>query len=447
MAGFGILIAERERDAAYPAAVAERSLRLNFVWALAGNVFYSAAQWAMIVILARLGDPTIVGRFALGLAITSPILTLTNLQLRTVQATDVGARFCCGHYVALRLLGTAVFLLSVVVAALGGGCDRTMLAVLCAVAAMKAAESLSDVTYGLLHANERLDRIAQSQILKAVVAVCAMLVTIGLTRSYQAGIAALTFAFWLTLVTFDVAIVARTAGPGLWLPVWNGRRIRELLRLSLPLGFTLLLVSLNANLPRYFLKHYRGVGEVGVFSALAYVTVSTNLFVMALGQALAPRMAKACAADRRAFTRLSARLFAVAASVGGIGLAAAVVAGKSLLQILYGAEYAREHRVFVCLMFSGMVSHLASAAGYSLTSARFFRAQFPILLAVCAVTAAVCAWLVPGRGLAGAAVAQAGGYAVQLGACLAYLVCALRRGPLASGDALPAGDFLFRREV
>src|SRR5213593_2959668 len=151
------------------------SLGVNFAWALAGNTVYAASQWGLIVILARLGDSTAVGRFALGLAIASPLLMLTNLQLRTVQATDVGARFRFGHYVALRLLGSAAFLLSIAVAALGARYDGTTLAVLCAVAVMKTSESLSDVGYGLLHAQEHLDRIAQLQILKGVTSVSAML--------------------------------------------------------------------------------------------------------------------------------------------------------------------------------------------------------------------------------------------------------------------------------
>ncbi len=381
--------------------------------------------------LAKLGDPTVVGQFALGLAITAPILMFTNLQLRTVQATDTGARFAFRDYVALRLLGTAAFLLAV--AAVGARHHGTTLVVLLAVAVMKTSESLSDVGYGLLHGRERLDRIAQSQILKAAAAVCVMGVVIMWTGSCLAGIAALPMAYWLTLTTFDLTVIRRATGPQGWFPAWNWLRIRELFQTSLPLGLTLLLVSLNANLPRYFLEHYRGVGQVGIFSALAYVTLSANLFVMALGQAMTPRMAKASIAGVAAFTRLSGRLFLVAGVVGGAGMGVAVVAGRPLLHLLYGPEYAKEHRVFIWLMFAGMLAYLASAAGYSLTSARFFRAQFPLLLLVCGVTAAACASLVPKLGAAGAAMAQAAGYAVQFSCSLAYLVFAMRRtGPQAS---------------
>src|SRR2546425_157717 len=68
--------------------VAPRSLRANFSWTLAGNVVYAACQWGMLIVLARLGSPTMLGQFALGLAVTTPVIIFANLQLRAVQTTD-----------------------------------------------------------------------------------------------------------------------------------------------------------------------------------------------------------------------------------------------------------------------------------------------------------------------------------------------------------------------
>ena len=42
------------------------SLRKNFVWTLAGNIVYSGCQWGMLTIIAKLGNPIMVGQFALG---------------------------------------------------------------------------------------------------------------------------------------------------------------------------------------------------------------------------------------------------------------------------------------------------------------------------------------------------------------------------------------------
>ena len=89
-----------------------RSLRANFSWTFVGNVIYAACQWAMLVVLAKLGSPEIVGQFALGLAITAPVIMLTNLQLRAVQATDAKRAYSFGDYLGLRLAVTPLALLA-----------------------------------------------------------------------------------------------------------------------------------------------------------------------------------------------------------------------------------------------------------------------------------------------------------------------------------------------
>jgi O-antigen/teichoic acid export membrane protein len=69
--------------------VKKASLINNFSWALAGNVVYAGCQWGMLMVLAKLGSTEMVGRFALGLAITAPVITFVKFDLRAIQATDI----------------------------------------------------------------------------------------------------------------------------------------------------------------------------------------------------------------------------------------------------------------------------------------------------------------------------------------------------------------------
>ena len=83
----------------------------KFSWTFAGNVVYSGSQWGMLMVLAKLGSPEMVGQFALGLAVTAPVIMFANLQLRGVQATDARREYRFGHYLALRLFTTALAIL------------------------------------------------------------------------------------------------------------------------------------------------------------------------------------------------------------------------------------------------------------------------------------------------------------------------------------------------
>src|SRR5438046_6654370 len=80
------------------------SLRRNVAWALAGNLGYSACQWGVLVCIAKLGTAADVGQFALGLALTAPIITLTSLNLRLLQATDAREDYPVRPYQAARVI-------------------------------------------------------------------------------------------------------------------------------------------------------------------------------------------------------------------------------------------------------------------------------------------------------------------------------------------------------
>ena len=85
--------------------------KVNFIWMMLANGIYALCQWGMLVILAKLGNPEIVGQFALASAIITPVIMITNMQLRSVQATDAKKEYFLSDYVAVRILSTvAAFL-------------------------------------------------------------------------------------------------------------------------------------------------------------------------------------------------------------------------------------------------------------------------------------------------------------------------------------------------
>src|SRR5262245_54066435 len=78
------------------------SLRHNFSWTLLGNGLYAACQWAIVVVLAKLGTPEMVGKFTFALSLTAPVILLANLNLRRLQATDARHEYEFGEYLGLQ---------------------------------------------------------------------------------------------------------------------------------------------------------------------------------------------------------------------------------------------------------------------------------------------------------------------------------------------------------
>lgn len=391
------------------------SVRGNFAWTLTGNLVYGACQWGLLVALAKLADATAVGQFALGLAIAGPLFTLANLNLRAVQITDVRREYFLGDYLGLRVLTTVGGLAAMLVAVIVLNCSLPAALVVLSVGLVKALESVSDILYGLLQQNERMDYIAVSMMAKGTLSVAVLAALVSLTRGAHWGVLGIA-AVWVTVLwIYDrrrCARLHRLPGPALRLP--DASRLPPLLGLAMPLGIVMLLVQLNVNIPRYFLAHYAGERNLGIYSAMAYPAVAGMALLGALAQASGPRMASCYASGkRREFLTLGTYLAVLGGLLGAGAVAAAWIAGPRILHLLYGSEYAQQAGVFVWLMAAGAAGYLGSCTGYLLTTARYFRVQVLLMGLTCAATTLACAALIPAHGLRGAVFAQGIGWIVE----------------------------------
>lgn len=402
------------------------------VWTVAGQGVYAAAQWLTVALLARLGSQEVVGQYALGLGLVNPLFLLLGLQLRSVQATDAGEARPFGQYFSLRTLTMGLALaLTAGLAAL----YPQVAGVILWLGVAKALEGVSDVTYGLMQRQERLDWVSRSTLLRGVLGLGLLAALFATTGSVALGAAGVALAGLVVLVAHDLPLARRLA-PGGW---WTRHIPADLPRLALPLGVVMGLVSFGSTLPRLFLEHAHGSAAVGVFSALSSVTVVGSLVVVALGTALTTRLSHLFASgERGGFVRLTLGLSG-AAALFGVGLTLlAVVAGGPLLELLYGPDYAGEGPAFVWLSVGAALSYLASCAGFAVTAARRFREQLPLFAAVTVILALACAWLIPPHGVIGAAFAGLIGAGAQLAGSLLIVAGALRASlppsPVPPGD-------------
>jgi O-antigen/teichoic acid export membrane protein len=413
---------------------AEKSLRPNISWTFAGNVIYAACQWGMLVVMAKLGSPEMVGRFAFALAVTAPVLMLTNLQLRAVEATDVTGQFAFSDYLALRIVCTGLALAAIVAFAAYSHLPMLVAAVIVVVAVAKGAESISDAIYGLVQRNERMDLIASSMILKGVISLAAFALAITLTGKLVWGTIALAAAWCAVLGTYDFGLARRFAGNSPWTsgrppfaPRFSASTLTQLARLSLPLGITATLGSLVLNVPRYFIEHYAGARALGFFAAVAYLMVAGNLITNAVAQSATPRLASRYASgDVRAFRALLLRLCGAVAIPGVVGILFAVLAGKLVLRLLYRSDYASYSEVFVLVMVAAAIYCVTAILANGMTAARIFKPQPALFAVVMLVSAAACFLWVPTHGLEGAAFAVVLAAATQLAGSLFVLLPVLR---------------------
>lgn len=394
-------------------------LRRNFSSAVVGTVVYAICQWGMITVLAKLGTPEMVGQFALALALTAPIILFANLQLRSVQATDARREYAFSDYLILRIITTiiAIAIASVVVTLGGYGGETAWIVMI--VAAAKGIDAVSDAFYGLFQQHEHMDLVSKSLVLNGGLSLFFLVGAMATTDKLLWGVVGFALGSLVPLFFFVIPKgieLLRHESPnfrGVTLHL-DRESLLTLGRTAIPLGLASMLVSLNTNIPRYFIDGTLGQRELGIFAALAYTIVAVSTVFSALGQAATPRLAIYHAEGNfDEFRSLLGKLMLLGLASGALGLALVRLAGNELVTLLYSTEYAEHIDVLYTLTASAGVSFVGSFASNGLMAMRLFTLQLPLSFLVLVTSLLASMLLIPRFGLLGAAISVGAATLVQ----------------------------------
>ncbi len=409
-------------------AVLAPPLRVAFSWTLGGNVIYALCQFGMLLALAKLGNASIVGQYALALAIAAPVFMLTNLQLRAVEATDARHEYRFADYFTLRAISTLLGIMAIAGIAGVLRCDRGTKALIVLVACAKAVESISDVIAGHLQKFERLDQVARALMLRGLAALGTFAFAFWYTRNLVVAVAAQAITWTGTVALYDFRIVTPILGTQPKFFHFCRKTLQAMILISWPLGLVMTLGSLNTNLPRYVLERKLGTAELGIFASLAYLLTAIGLIVVALGQSVSARMSRQFAeGDVCGFRWLLTRLVGFATVLGVSGLGFALLAGRPVLATVYRPQYAEHVDLLLVMVATASLNAIASFLGFGMTAARCFCAQLPVMGATLATTFVFTLALVPRFGLMGAGYALLIAAAVQSAASYLVLTSAIGR--------------------
>jgi O-antigen/teichoic acid export membrane protein len=386
-----------------------RSLRHNFVVVLAGSGAASLLSALLLVVFAKTGSAAVVGQYAFAIAIVQPVMAFAGLQLRALQVADPNERHPFVDYYVVRVGATLLATLAVVGASVWVGPKQA--AVVSLVAIIKAVDAVSDIYFGRWQQLESMGRSALGVCLNGaatlVVAGTAMALTGSLTVALSGSLVAS-----LATLTYAVA-VSRHVAKVEW-KACNLQRARRLLIRAVPLGVVVLLVALQANVPRYFVGLMLGDTPLGVLAGVTQLTTAGGIVVAALGAASSPRLARSIVEGRLTdYCGLLKRLLWIGAGLGVAGTALAVVGGRQILDVAFSSEFAAGWSLLVWASASCMFGFAASVLGYGMTTAGIIGVQ-PLLLFITIVTTGIgCRAFIPVYGLTGAGIGLSFGALVQ----------------------------------
>ncbi|MGE6487389.1 oligosaccharide flippase family protein [Paenisporosarcina sp. NPDC076898] len=356
------------------------SLRRNISWTFFSNLIYAASQWGIISVLSKIGNPSMVGQYALALAITAPFYMFTNLQLRSLVITDYKNKNEFNSFFMLRLVTVSISMVLIIFILLFSNHQLETKMIIFFIGVSKAIESISDVSFGLIQKNERMDLIAKSILVKGISSLLIVTIVIKLTGNIILATFGISLVWIMILIFIDLPKINKFTEFSLR---FNRNQIIEIVKQGLPLGSVMLLISLNENIPRYFVEVYRGIEELGVFASIAYIMIAGTFIINSIGQSVSPKLAKYYSNNEfDKFQNLLNKLGFIGFIIGLSGLLIALLFGESILVNLYTQEFANYNNIFLILIVASTITYINSFIGFGLTTARLFKIQPLIVLVV-----------------------------------------------------------------
>jgi O-antigen/teichoic acid export membrane protein len=190
-------------------------------------------------------------------------------------------------------------------------------------------------------------------------------------------------------------------------PLLTTARLRNLFRLTYPLGISSGINAFRANISRYIIEYAIGMRAVGIFSAVIYPNFGFLTASGAVGQAISPRYGSHISNGRHAAFR------SIVLQVVGVALLASLsiscacfIFAPQVLRIAYNPELATYSNVFRVILFALPFSCVASFLNDAMVARRRMHQQVYIFLGVALVEGTLALTLISRYGLLGVAIAS-----------------------------------------
>jgi len=364
-----------------------RSLKISFLWVFAGNSFYAAAQFILVTLVAREMGPVLVGKLTLCLAILTPLLQMSSMQLPGILATDARGDYEFGHYWGLRLVLVTLIPIGALISTWLVDFDRASLGLLAALSVMKVLEGIADVPYAQLRRSDHMNYVGITRGVRGILMASVSVVGLLVLDSLLLALIGTCILWTVTLVFFELPVAFRAGAqrPSL-IPL---RRIRHLFVNALPMAGVMMINAVSVQIPVYVLVGYWGEKVLGHYAAVAQFLIAFTLMTGPMGLVVAPRFAVYFFRDQKRFWALFWKLQFLSLTMGAFAMVLAYLIGDRFLDLVLGREFAHLGGLLALLGMVAGVQQAGAFWGVAATASRIFHRQFVVrVLSLVVVTLA-----------------------------------------------------------
>lgn len=324
----------------------KKTIGRNIIWNSGGTLFYCVCQWLLTVLVVRLsGDYASAGILTLAMSIVTPLIVVATLSLRTFQVADMDERFSDGDFFFARAITSFVSIALCLTITL---CNRyNFYTAVCIMLFMiyRLSEAIADVLHGVDQRVWRLDIVGKSFLIRGGAMLAAFVIGEYYFKSLLISITLMGLTVYGVILFYDIPSCRKCTQLDLRL---NYGSFFSLVKIGVPLGAFAFLSTLLSSIPRLFMERWHGEDVLGVFGAVATITVLVPQMASFIFNPLIPVFAERWKAnDIKGFNKLLGLSAAVIALIGGITLTGGYFFGEWGLSLVFG-DSIRSYSYLLC---------------------------------------------------------------------------------------------------
>lgn len=324
--------------------------RKNFIWNLLGTTVNAATSFIYMIIATRVNGLEEAGVFSIAFSNACVLVVIGTYMGRTYQINDVkhsdkvfiqSRKITCLLMLLVCLGMIFIFQYSV---------EKSLIFLIWTV--YKMLEAFSDVIYGVLHKNNRLDYVGQSLVLKAVLSILIFGLLDSIFRNLMWASLGACAAALLIMIFWDYKYYKRYRVAK---DFWSVSECRDILKEGSFICITALLSTYLVNASKYAIDMYGSDSMQAVYGILAMPATAMVLVGQYLIQPLLLKMSLLYRQkEKKAFIKNIFCIEAAIAGVGVFGIICAATIGIPILGIVYGVDLSMYRIQLVIVMIGAL---------------------------------------------------------------------------------------------
>lgn len=352
--------------------------RKNFIWNILGTGFNAFNSLFFMIAVTRINGVDNAGIFTIAFSTACIIYIVGVYAGRIYQVTEPDKSITDKEYIINRIITTVSMLILVILFSVIRGYDIFKSAVFLLLTTYKALEAFSDVIYGILQKNEKLDIAGKSLFFKSLISVIAFVAIDAITKNMIISIISIILVSLLILIFYDLKNGIKYID--LKLPVKKENIIK-----IFKAGFFTFAISFLGmyvlNAPKYAIdsyleNNYQTIFGIIVMPATVIGLVAQFLIHPYLNQIVALYEEK----NLKGLNKLALKLIIYILGVGVISSILAYFLGTQVLGLIYGLDLSAYRLGLLIIIIASTLYTIGVIYSSILTTVRETFSQFIIYI-------------------------------------------------------------------